>query len=84
MVRTLSPPAIIDFLDLNYRYKSVITQILNDAGLAPNPYTGRKFPHRLESHSIGIQSTTCLKPQVIVFSLLLSYAVEMPYNFKHI
>ena len=32
----------IDFLDRNSRYKSVDSQITNDAGLAPVHYIGRK------------------------------------------
>ena len=35
------------FLDRNFRYKSVATQIPHDAQFAPIPYTGRKIlPHR--------------------------------------
>ena len=40
-------PAVVGFLDDDYRYESVVTQISHDAGLAPISYTGRKFlPYR--------------------------------------
>ena len=35
--------AIVGFLDRDYRYRSVSTQIPHDAGLAPITYTGWKF-----------------------------------------
>ena len=35
--------AVIDFLERNYRYKSIANQIPHDAGLATVPYTGRKY-----------------------------------------
>ena len=38
-----SPPAVVGFLDRNYHYKSVATQILHDAGFAPFANSGRKF-----------------------------------------
>ena len=36
-------PAVIGFLDLDYRFISEATQIPHDGGLGPLPYTGRKF-----------------------------------------
>ena len=43
VVSTLNHPAVVDFVERNYRYKSVTTQIPHDAGLVPIPFTGRRF-----------------------------------------
>ena len=50
---TLSPYPLNDFLGWSYCHKSVSIQIHHDAGLAPIPYTGRKFlPQQGLLHSI--------------------------------
>ena len=43
------PPAFVGFLDSNYRYKSVSTQIHYGTGLANIQYTGRNSPEDLFS-----------------------------------
>ena len=48
---------VVSFLDWNYRYKSVATQIPRNGELAPIPYTGRKFlPHQGSNQLILIKS----------------------------
>jgi hypothetical protein len=39
----MSFPAFVDFLNQDYCYKLVATQILPNTGLPPIPYTGQKF-----------------------------------------
>ena len=46
MVSTSSLEAVIGFLDRNYRYKSIATQILQDAGLTPIQTLVENRPHR--------------------------------------
>ena len=41
------PPADIEFLDRDYHYGLLATQIPRDTGLAPIPYTGRKIYKKL-------------------------------------
>jgi hypothetical protein len=52
----IESPAVVGFIDRNYRYKSVPTQISHDIGLAPIPYNGRK------STTQGIEPTP---PQIV-------------------
>jgi hypothetical protein len=43
----VAPSVVVGFLDRDYRYKSVATQIPHDTWLIPIPYTGQKLiPHR--------------------------------------
>ena len=44
MVSILSPLVFVDFLDGNYRYKSVATQIPHNTGLAVISYTDKIPP----------------------------------------
>jgi hypothetical protein len=43
MFITLSTSAVAGFLDWDFDYKSVATQIPNDSGLAQIPYIGRNL-----------------------------------------
>ena len=63
-----SPPAIVDFLDRNCRYQSVITQIPCDAGMTSIPQTYRKFlPYRRLNqrriHNMSSKQAVSLKPR---------------------
>jgi hypothetical protein len=53
-----SPPAVVGFLDRNYHYKSVATQILHDTGLTPIHPAGERT-----------QNTAC---EAVIVSLLQS------------
>ena len=44
-ISKLSPPSVVNFIDQEYRYKSIATKIPHDAGLVPIPYTGQKIFH---------------------------------------
>ena len=53
------PSVITDFLDWNYHYKSVATQILLDPGWAQNPNTGQTFfSHRRQSNDASINKSS--------------------------
>jgi hypothetical protein len=64
MVSTSSPPALIDFLDYNCRYKSVPTQISHNAGLEPIPHKGRESLHTGDRTSVA-SSNTCSKQNAL-------------------
>ena len=40
----VSPSIVVGFIDTDYRYQFVATQISQDCGLGPIPYTGQKIP----------------------------------------
>ena len=61
MVSTLASPAIIVFLDQDYHYKSVATQIPHYAGLTPiHPARDRSWEHCVQDNdsvSVPLQQT---------------------------
>ena len=55
MVRTSRHVAVVDFLESDYRYKSVGTEMPHDVRLVPISYTEGKFLHNRVLNPLRIQ-----------------------------
>ena len=62
---TYDQHVVVGFPDQDYRYKSVAIEIPHDSGLAPIPYTGRKFLYHWGSNLCRPSHSTSSKQYAV-------------------